>query len=321
MASPSSSPSAQMPLKTPLSGVSFGLMMMVLSVLVSPLIDVFSKLATETLPTLEIVTARFVFQILFALPVVMIRHSATRSSWRNTGLHVLRGAMVFLSMISFVAALRVMALADALAIFFVEPIILTVLSSIFLGETIGWRRYSACGVGFFGTLLVIQPSFQMFGVIALLPVVSAFAIAVFAILTRLLSRQQDAFVMQVNTGLAGLFFSCLLMLITFHTGSFTPVIPTTNAMLWLFGVGVTATMASTLGVFAYRSAPASLLAPLQYLEIVTGTLFSWLVFNALPDGLKWLGITIIIASGLYIIWRERKRASGPVSSAPDTPQP
>ncbi len=113
--------------------------------------------------------------------------------------------MVTISMICFVTTLKVMAVADAIAIFFVEPIILTILGSIFLKETIGWRRYSACAVGFLGAMLIIQPSFEQVGYIALLPVVSAFCIAVFALMTRVLSHREDPWAMQFQTGLWGIF--------------------------------------------------------------------------------------------------------------------
>jgi drug/metabolite transporter (DMT)-like permease len=93
--------------------------------------------------------------------------------------------------------------------------------------------------------------------------------------------------------------------------------PDGRGYLYLLGVGVTAAIAGIFGVYAYRAAPASILAPLQYFEIVSATFFAWLVFDDFPDALKWVGILIIIASGLYIIWRERRFASKPVS---DTPQ-
>ncbi|MDQ0454761.1 DMT family transporter [Rhizobium paknamense] len=296
--------------KPAIPGIAFGLSMMVLSVLIAPLIDLFSKLATETLPTLEITTLRFPLQIACMLPVLAIRGTWPRPTWANTKLHILRGGMLFLSMMSFVAALRYMALADAVAIFFVEPIMLTILSSIFLKEKIGWRRYSACSVGFLGALLVIQPSFRDVGLVALLPVVTAFALAVFSILTRLLSHRQDAFVMQVETCFWGLVFSSIALAVSGLSGETVLVWPDAHGLLWLLGTGLASAVSGLLGVYAYRSAPASTLAPLQYLEIVTATLLGWLVFGQLPDAVKWLGITIIIGSGLYIIWRERRNTKG-----------
>jgi len=145
------------------SEVTFGLLFMLLSVLISPLIDIFSKLATATISSTEVAAFRFVIQSLTMLPIVFLRGAKIQFSLKQSWYHAIRGAMVTTSMISFVTTLKVMAVADAIAIFFVEPIILTILGSIFLKETIGWRRYSACAVGFLGAMLIIQPSFEEVG--------------------------------------------------------------------------------------------------------------------------------------------------------------
>lgn len=297
------------------SEVTMGLMLMLLSVLFSPLIDIFAKLAIATVPSAEITAARFAVQAICMLPVVIWRKNLADLSWRQTFYHAIRGIIMTISMISFVATLKYMSVADAIAIFFVEPIILTILSSIFLGEAIGWRRYTACGVGFFGAILIIQPSFQEVGFVALLPVVSAICIAISAMMNRALAQREDPWVMQFQMGLWGLFFCCIILYIGESSGSdvFDPVMPSALAFFYLAGVGVMAAIAGILGVYAYRAAPASTLAPLQYFEIVSATIFAWLVFGDFPDALKWLGILIIIASGLYIIWRERRFASKPVS--------
>ncbi|WP_086994719.1 DMT family transporter [Rhizobium sullae] len=302
-------------MKNATSDVTMGLLLMFLSVLVSPVIDIFSKLAITTIPSAEITAARFAVQALCMLPIVLWRKNLADLSWRQSLFHAIRGAIITISMISFVTTLKYMAVADAIAIFFVEPIILTILSSIFLGETIGWRRYAACGVGFFGAILIIQPSFQEVGYVALLPVVSAVCIAISAMMNRALAQREDPWAMQFHMGLWGLLFCVILLFIGHGSGSdvFDPVTPDMTGLVWLLGVGVTAAIAGILGVYAYRSAPASTLAPLQYFEIVSATIFAWLVFGDFPDAMKWLGILIIIASGLYIIWRERRFASKPVS--------
>lgn len=295
-------------LATRSNDVSFGLTLMVIAVLISPLIDIFAKLAITTVPSAEITAVRFVLQMIFILPIVIVRGTLFDLTWKKTGLHMLRGGLLVVTMLSFITTLKAMEVADAIAIFFVEPIILTILGSIFLKETIGWRRYTACGVGFFGALLVIQPSMQEVGWIALLPVVSAFGLAVFLLVTRMVAQNEDPWSMQFHAGVWGALFCAVLLYIGDGTGSeiFDPVMPDMTASLYLLGVGVTATISGVLGVYAYRAAPASVLAPLQYLEIVSATIFGWLVFGHLPDALKWLGIAIIIGSGLYIIWRERR---------------
>lgn len=297
------------------SEITTGLLLMFLSVLASPLIDIFSKLATATVPPAEVTAGRFIVQSLFMLPMLLHRRIWSEFSWRQSGFHAIRGGVLTLSMICFVTTLKVMEVADAIAIFFVEPIILTILSSIFLKEAIGWRRYTACAVGFFGAILIIQPSFQEVGFIALLPVVTAFCIAIYALMTRALSHGEDPWSMQFQTGVWGIVICCLLLAFGEGTGSeiFDPVVPDDAALFHLFGTGLTAAVAGILGVYAYRAAPASTLAPLQYFEIVSATIFAWLVFGDFPDLLKWIGILIIIASGLYILWRERRFASRPVS--------
>src|SRR6478735_1304719 len=173
------------------SEVMMGLMLMSISVLVSPIIDIFSKLAITTIPSAEITAARFAVQALCMLPIVLWRKNLADTTWKQSFFHAIRGAIITVSMISFVTTLKYMAVADAIAIFFVEPIILTILSSIFLKETIGWRRYTACGVGFFGAVLIIQPSFEEVGYVALLPIVSALCIAISAMMSRALAQRED----------------------------------------------------------------------------------------------------------------------------------
>jgi len=301
--------------------VSLGLLLMVLSVLLSPVIDVFAKLAVAAVPATEITFVRLVFQMAVLAPVCLMRGTLFDVTWRKMGLHAARGLLMAVTMISFVTPLAVMEVADAIAIFFVEPIILTILGSIFLKETIGWRRYTACGVGFLGSLLVIQPSLEEVGPIALLPAVAATSLALFYLLTRLVAQKEDPWSMQLYAGLSGGLFSGLLLVIGGKAGiSFlTPVMPDMKTMLYIAGAAAAAVISGVLGVYAYRSAPASTLAPLQYLEIVSATILGWLVFGHLPDAVKWLGIAIIIGSGLYVIWRERKlnkTATIPPVSAP-----
>ncbi|MDE1995113.1 MAG: EamA family transporter, partial [Rhizobiaceae bacterium] len=121
--------------------------------------------------------------------------------------------------------------------------------------------------------------------------------------------------MQFQTGLWGMLICLVLLYAGYGTGSpiFDPVVPDRTATFHLLGVGISAAVAGIFTVYAYRSAPASTLAPLQYFEIVSATIFGWLVFGNFPDLIKWTGIFIIIGSGLYILWRERRFASKPVS--------
>lgn len=298
--------------------VRLGMLLMIVSVFIAPMIDVFGKLAAATLPPAEISAFRFLLQTLLMLPLVLWRGSLWQIGWRQTRLHMIRGAILAVSMIAFVTALRAMALADAIAIFFVEPIILTILGGVFLKEKIGWRRYGACAVGFGGAMLIIRPSFEHLGWVALLPVVCAFGIAVFALMTRILAHREDPWSMQLQTGFWGGVFCLVVLLLGEGTGSslFDPIWPDAAGLAKCFGVGLAASVSGMFAVYAYRDAPASTLAPLQYFEIVCATFFGWSVFGDFPDALTWLGIAIIIASGLFILWRERQLARRLASAAP-----
>jgi len=290
---------------------SAGIVLGCASVFVAPLIDIFSKLATATIPAGEITAARFLFQALFVLPFALQRGRLFGGSMRQTLFHALRGLLIVIGMTAFAATLKVMPVADAIAIFFVEPAILTLMSGLFLKEHISRSKIIACATGFLGSLLVIQPSFSQFGFVSLLPIVTAVTVALFLLLTRMLSADEDPWSMQFQSSVWGLAIASILLFAghVFAVPIYDSVWPEPVAVFYLAGVGLAATVAGMLSIYAYRATPASVLAPLQYLEIVSACIFAYWVFGDFPDLLKWLGILIIIGSGLFIIWQEDKPAA------------
>ena len=276
--------------------------------IIAPGIDVFGKLATGEFPSAQISLGRFVVQCLLLLPIVIWRKELRLLSRSEALLHGLRGFLIAMATMMFFSALRYLPITDAIAIFFVEPMIVVLLGAWLLGEPTGWRRYLACFVGFIGALFVIQPSFADVGWPALFPLGTAITFSLYLILTRKLALNTDPFAMQFYAGLAGGLTVAFFLYWGEGTGSlmFDPVWPSLNGALLLLGVGVAATISHMLLVFGFQRAPASVLAPFQYLEIISATLFGFLVFGDFPDAYKWLGISIIVASGLFIFWRERQ---------------
>lgn len=274
----------------------------------APAIDVFGKLATEEIPAAEITFARFLLQTLLLAPIVIWRRAFTAMPLRDALMHAARGILMAVATVFFFEALRFMPIADAIAIFFVEPFLLILLGAWLLGEQVGWRRYAACAVGFIGALIVIQPSYEELGWTAALPLGTALTFAFYMILTRHLAPRSDPFAMQTYAGIAGAVFMAGVLWIGEGTGdpTFDPVWPSPYFMWLLLGVGVVATSSHLLIVFASRFAPASVLAPLQYLEIVAATIYGYLIFGDFMSLDKWLGVAIIIGSGLFIFWRERR---------------
>ena len=287
-----------------------GIAAMIVFTIIAPGIDVLAKIATETLPPAQISMARFVAQFVTLMPIVIWRRELRRLTARKLALHALRGISVAVSTIFFISAIALMPVADAIAIFFVGPLFLTLLGGLVLGEKVGWRRYTACAVGFVGALIVIRPSFAELGPAAFLPVASAATFILYLLPTRFMSASESVPSMQALAALFGLAFVALVLALGEGSGSavFDPVWPDRKDWGMLAIIGVLTTISHLFLIYAFSRANASLLAPLQYLEIVSATLFGYMVFSDLPDATRALGIGIVIGSGLYIIWRERLTA-------------
>ena len=294
-----------------------GMMIMAMATMMVPCMDALAKLLAATVAPGQVAWARFFFQTVFLLPVVL-QVGRGGNLWPCLHLHLARGSLLAVATLLFFWALKYLPMADAIAIFFVEPLILTLLSALLLGEPIGWRRLTAVAVGFGGALVIIRPSWQAFGWAAMLPLGTAFSFALYLTLTRLLAKRESAAAMQFWAGL----FGALILSAALGVGAGTgigviePVWPSPRDWGLMVGLGVLATVSHMLIVFAFRRAPAGVLAPFQYLEIISATLLGLLVFGDFPDATTWVGVAIIIGSGLYVFHRERRLARRAVRAHP-----
>ena len=287
-----------------------GIALMLVFCLIAPLIDVASKLAAQAVPVGTVTLGRFVVQAFLMAPILLLMGTGFRLPGRAFALTALRALVSVLSTYCFIAALRVMPIADALAIAFLEPFIILLIGRLVLKEQVGPRRLGAAVVGFLGSLLVIQPAFAHFGLVALFPLGTAFSFALYILITRALSRLVHPVAMQFHTALlAGLLCLPLLALgPSLGEPSLHFILPQGLFWVWCASVGVAATVSHMAMTYALKFAPSSTLAPLHYLEIVPAALFSYLVFGDFPNALTWCGIAIIVGSGLYVIHRERVSA-------------
>ncbi|MCB6178859.1 DMT family transporter [Rhodobacter sp. Har01] len=303
-----------------------GVLLMLAFCVLAPLLDVSSKLAAEAgLPVGQITTARFVVQGALMLPVVLAMGLSLRLDRRALGFVTLRAVFLILSTFSFVSGIAVMPLADALAIAFVEPFILLLLGPLIFGDHVGPRRLAACLVGFGGALMVIQPSLAVFGLVALWPLGTAVFFAFYMLVTRAISVYMHPVAMQFHTSWTGLAL-CLPVMLAFDGGALPaldPIWPQGLGWLWLFGVGFWAAVSHICMTYALKFAPSATLAPLHYFEIVVAVLMGYLIFDDLPNRITVTGIAVIVASGLYIIHRERlahrDRAASAEAEAPAGP--
>lgn len=278
--------------------------------LTAPLLDVAAKLASASVPVGQITAARFVLQCALMGPFVWKMGLSLRVASGKLMVLVFRSILLLFATFCFITAIRVMPLADALAIVFVAPFIVLLVGKFYLGEDVGPRRVGAALVGFVGVLFVIQPSFAAFGAVAIIPLGTAVAFAFYILVTRGLSRRMHPVALQFHTGLVASLFCIPILLVAQGSGSelFDPVWPKDIALLWLLGTGFFATVSHMMMTYALSFAPSATLAPLQYFELPVATLFGYLVFNDFPNRLSLLGIAIIIGAGLYMIHRERVTA-------------
>ena len=307
------SAAAPQPVTTALMGadrVMLGVSLMIFFCLVAPLIDVSSKLAAQAVPVGTVTLGRMVVQGALMLPVVLLMRLPMTMSRRVIKLTLARAVTSILATYCFVAAVQVMPIADALAIAFVEPFIILLIGKLALGEQVGPRRLGAAVVGFGGALAVIQPSFAAFGATALFPLGTALFFALYMLITRSLSRISHPVVMQMQTAVVAAVLCLPVLLIGTASGAREIAFawPSGVFWLWVFCVGLAATISHMAMTYALAFAPSATLAPLHYLEIVTATLFGFLFFGDFPGGLTWSGIAIIVTSGLYVIHRERVSA-------------
>lgn len=287
-----------------------GLLVMALAMLAYPVVDALAKLLSDDLPVLEIVWARYAVQSLVIVPLVLGRYGTSSLIPREGRWQAARAGFHVLTAILFFAALPLAPLSDCIAVFFVSPIIITVLSVPLLGERIGIWRVGAVIAGFAGVLLIARPGFGTASVGLALAFASGCTHALFAISSRKLAGSDPPLVGTLMIGLIGALALGLAM-------PWVWVWPEPRHWLYLAGVGCFAALCQWLVTIAYDHSPASHLAPVAYLEIVSATLLGFLLFADFPTLTTWIGIVIVIASGVIISWREqvRGRREASVSSS------
>ncbi len=277
-----------------------------------PLMDAIAKyMATfEGMSPAQVTFYRFFFQLVCTLPLVIFTGAALLRA-KRPWINILRGVLHAAASLMFFVAVKYMPLADVFAIYFVEPFMLTMMSAIFLGDKVGWRRWMAIVIGFGGAMIVIQPSYAIFGWTALLPVVCAFLYTLYLFLNRAVGDGDSPLVMQTMAGIGGTLFMGAALSLGHDLGGidFAPSLPASwLGLILLIALGSISGYMHLLVVRAFRMAPLSLLAPFQYFEIISATVLGYALFGDFPTASKWLGIVIIVGSGLFIIWRERSKS-------------
>lgn len=265
-------------------------------------IDSCAKLLSASgLPTMEVVFVRYAGQCILVLAIFLPRAGVKAlTATRNLPLEVARGLCLLGSTVFNFLAITFLPLTVTSAISFTMPLILCALSIPLLGETVGWRRWLAIAVGFVGVLVIVRPGTEAFHPAVVLSLITAVFSAFYNLLTRKLAGVDSTTTQQFYAATVA-----TLCIAPFSLGGWTwpyEVVP------WLAfgGIGVAALVGHLFITTAHRYAPASVLAPFGYLQIIFMTGASWLLFNQPPDVWLFVGAPIVMGSGLYIWLRERR---------------
>ena len=259
--------------------------------------DTIAKYLSSDLSFFQITWARYFFTVFFTLPFMFFFFRKNLTWTTQPKLQFLRGLILFFANVLFFYSISIISMAKALTLAFVAPLITTALSPFILGEKVGFRRWSAVIIGFIGSLIVIRPGFIDFNLASIAALGTGCFYGVYLIITRQLHSSDSPLLTLLLTGVVGLVFGSFLVPAVW-------INPTFNQWSLLALMGIFACLGHLFLILSLKYADASKLAPFGYFEIVTNIILGYYFFMDFPDQWTFLGLFIIISSGLYITFRE-----------------
>jgi len=265
-----------------------------------PFMDTIAKYLSSDLSFFQITWARYFFTVFFTLPFMFFFFKKNLTWTAQPKLQIFRGLTLFFANVLFFYSISVISMAKALTLAFVAPLITTALSPIFLGEKVGFRRWSAVLVGFIGSLIVIRPGFIDFNLATIAALGTGFFYGVYLIITRKLHSSDNPLLTLLLTGVVGAVVGSFLVPVVW-------INPTFNQWSLLALMGCFACLGHFFLILSLKYADASKLAPFGYFEIITNVILGYYFFADFPDHWTWAGLAIIMFSGIYIFIRDQKK--------------
>ncbi|HEY3149468.1 MAG TPA: DMT family transporter [Dongiaceae bacterium] len=287
-----------------------GILFLLGSGIVFTILDSLAKETSLFIPVLQVAWGRYVFHVVF-LPFYAERPngaplwSATRwmrmFATRHPWLQIARSFLLLGATLFFFGAVSYVPLAEAQAVAFIEPLLISGIAHFFLNERVGFRRWVAIAVGFIGVVVVIHPGFGTLHWGMLLSLGSAACGSIYGTLTRIVSRNDSAGTSLAYAGLAGFVGLTLLMPFTWQP---------TSPHVWMlfFLLGISGGLGHYFVIKAFGYAPGGTLAPFIYMQMLWMVVVGFAWFGDWPALTTWIGIALIVGSGLYALHRERVRA-------------
>jgi len=283
----------------PRARTSAGIVLMCVGVACLCVNDALAKTLTAHYSPFQIQFLRNLIALPFAILIAHRMGGAAALRSHRPLAHLMRGGLWVGATFLFFTSITYMGLAEATALIFVAPLFITALSALLFREHVGWRRWLAVIVGFAGVLIAVRPGTSAFQTVSLLPVATAFVYALLMLSARWVDSRESVWTLLLYMTGTGALISLFIM----------PFIwtPVRFQDLWLFGaIAIFGTAGMTMMTQAFRLAPAVVVAPLDYSAIIWATLLGWMFWNEIPDALTFAGAAVIIASGVFIIWREHR---------------
>ena len=272
---------------------------MAMSLFVFTLSDAISKWLTQGYPIGEIIFVRCFF--MYAPIAIMMWRRGERPSFkvRSWEWHIVRAGLFAASSFLIVASVKLLPLAEAVALLHAAPLMITALAYPLLGERVGWRRWASVAVGFAGVLIMTRPAGETFQIAVLAPIAAAAAIAIRDVVTRRMSRHESTNVI-LTWSIAG------LLIVSGATLPFAWETPTAVDFFLMAASGVLLGAAHYLMIEAYRLAEVALVSPFKYTSIVWGAILGYLIWGDLPDAWVIAGAALVVGSGLFVMYRETR---------------
>jgi drug/metabolite transporter (DMT)-like permease len=283
---------------------TLGIWLMVATALVFAMQDGVSRHLAGEYNVFMIIMIRYWFFASFVIVVAARKAGGLRAAiaTKQPFLQAFRGVLLAVEICIMVTAFVVLGLVESHAVFAVYPLLIAALSGPILGEKVGWRRWTAIGIGFLGVLIILQPGFGVFQPAALIPLLAALMFALYGLLTRYAARQDSAAVSFFWTGTTGAITMTLVGIWFWE-----PMAP--GDWLWMGLLCMTASFSHFLLIRAYEVAEASAVQPFAYLQLPFATALGVVVFGEALRLNVLVGAGVVVAAGLFTLWRARVRAS------------
>ena len=290
-----------------------GILLMIATTLVLSMQDGLSRHLAETYNTLMVVMVRYWFFAAFVL-VIASRQGGIRTVARTEqpGLQIFRGVLLALEICVTVLAFTYLGLIETMAILISYPLMIAALSGPVLGETVGWRRWLAIGVGFVGVLIILQPGVRVFSAAALIPLFAAFMFALYGLLTRFAARKDRTATSFFWTGIAGAITMTLI-----GVASWEPM--TRPDWIMMGALCVSGAFAHWLLIRCYEVAEASAVQPFAYLHLVFISVIGITVFGEVLRGNVILGASLVVGAGVFTLWRQHRQAQADKRASGEAP--